>query len=75
MKNKQHAQALGLCAHGENNGGAKLTEIDVWDIKGKLATGKFTKISLAREYGVSRYAIYRIAGGSHWKHLNSDTLQ
>jgi len=24
---------------------------------------------------VPGYAIYRIAGGSHWKHLNSDTLQ
>jgi HNH endonuclease/NUMOD4 motif len=65
-ENKQHASRMGLCASGERNGGAKLTRQQVDEIRGKLKSDYGNKIALAREYGVSRYAIYRIDAGTHW---------
>ena len=51
---------------GETNGGAKLTEAQVLDIR--LRKGQ-TQVELAREFGISKTQICNIRNGKRWKHL------
>lgn len=51
---------------GEKHGNAKLTEQNVRDIRSRAAAGA-NKHAMAREYGVSNYAIYHAIHG--WKHV------
>jgi hypothetical protein len=51
---------------GESNGRAKLTAIQVCEIKVRLSMGEKQTV-LAREYKVSRYPIYAIAKGLNWQ--------
>lgn len=53
---------------GEKHPGAKLSESDVVDIKCRSVDKNSDEI-LAKEYGVSTYAICKIRLGYSWKHL------
>ncbi len=51
---------------GENNGNAKLTLVDVKQIKGLYAQGGFTYEALAALANISKSQIYRIIKGISW---------
>ena len=51
---------------GEKNGNAKLTVVDVKQIKGLYAKGGYTYESLAALSNVSKAQIYRIIKGISW---------
>ena len=54
---------------GENNGGAKLTQEDVDEIRQLYATGKYHKYSktLAVKFSVSQMTIWKIVSNRMWK--------
>ena len=51
---------------GENNGRAKITEVDVWAIREALAVGKVSAAELARAFDLTPTAIGDIAHGMRW---------
>ena len=53
---------------GSRNGGARLTEEDVREIRRRLATGE-RHYTISLDFGVSRPTITRIAHGERWNHL------
>lgn len=67
-ENQRHAYNTGLkvALRGSRHGRAKLTENDVHRIRACLSQGD-TGVSLARLFGVSKYAIYDIARGKNWR--------
>jgi DNA-binding XRE family transcriptional regulator len=76
-ENLIHAYANGLREDnrkGENNGFAKLTEIDVFQIKLMLAEGELTQKEIASMFGVSRSAIKDIKTGRTWNHVESTSV-
>lgn len=74
-ENMSHAHSNGLRpkinTQGENNGFAKLTEIEVFQIKLMLAEGELTQSEIASMFGVSRSAIKDIKTGRTWRHLQN----
>lgn len=65
--NMKHAFSTGLANNtGIKNGMAKLTNIDVLEIKEKLKS-KVSQYKIAKEYNVSRSAILKIHLGKTWK--------
>lgn len=70
---EDNVRARGLAgntARGEENGRAKLTEEDVAEIKLQLRRGTPRK-ELAEYYGVDTRAIWGIAAGRVWKHVEA----
>jgi len=57
----------GRQVRGSSHGQAVLTEAMIPDIRAALDAGE-AKLAIARRYGVSRYAIRRIAIGEGWRH-------
>lgn len=55
-------------AKGEENGGSKLSESEVLEIL-KLLEGGLSQKELSEKFKMSKYAIWRIASGNGWKHL------
>ena len=64
-QNRRHASAAGLCARGERNGAASLTNVEVTGIKARLRAG-WPQAALAARYGVQKSLISRIATGECW---------
>lgn len=60
----------GTTLYGARNPCAKLTEIQVQEIRTRCITEKITHRELARQYGVSRSLISRIVSREIWNHLN-----
>lgn len=58
----------GLQSRGDRHPGAKLTSLDIPEIREK-SRGGMTIRSIAREYGVSRNAILQIVRGRSWTHI------
>lgn len=56
-------------AKGERNGGAKLKETQVKEIRHRFAQGDITKKQLAREYNVGESTVGRIIKRTHWTHI------
>lgn len=54
---------------GENNGSAKLTEIEVLEIRRLYATGKYSQRQLGKIFGVSKTTIKEIVNRKKWKHI------
>ena len=54
---------------GSTNGVAKLSEYQVIEIRDLLAFGQSQR-AVAQQYGVSQYAIWRIAAGQGWRHVS-----
>jgi len=70
-ENLNHARKNGLLdIRGEKNGLAKLTELDVIEIKKMLKNKKLTHKEIAKKYSVSRSRVTSIKSGTTWKHLN-----
>ncbi len=66
--NQRDKAKKGRAAKGESNGAAKLTPIIVREIHRRLRSGEMKSV-LAREFGVTRTAIYYIAKGKNWRHV------
>jgi hypothetical protein len=54
--------------YGVKASNVKLTEKEVWEIREKLQNG-VVGTRLAKDYKVSKGAIYAIKNGSNWKKL------
>lgn len=54
---------------GEKSPMAKLTEVEVVEIKKMSGTQKFTQTFLAQKYGVGQDEISRIVNGKRWAHI------
>lgn len=68
-KGRRKHVAESLCRiYGSKNGGARLTENDVIEIKKRLSVGEQQK-RLAIEYGVGRATIWDIAHGKTWSNF------
>lgn len=65
-ENKRHASQLGLCAHGERNGSAKLTAAQVLSIREEVTNGYRNGAEVARKYGVCKSTVNRILRGKNW---------
>ena len=58
---------------GSNNESAKLDELQVRQIKRRLARGETAK-SIAKDYSVTHYAIWAIRSGKTWSHVSVDDV-
>jgi DNA-binding XRE family transcriptional regulator len=56
-----------LNTQGEKNGFAKLTEVQVRQIKQLLAKGKSTQKTISSQFNISRETISSIKNGRRWK--------
>lgn len=61
----------GTILYGARNPCAKLTEIQVREIRARCITEKITHRELARQYGVSRSLINKIVRREIWNHLTT----
>jgi hypothetical protein len=68
LENKMHAIKNGINVR-ENNGRAKLSNIDVLSIRSIYATGKFTNTEIAFYFNVSKVLIGLIVRNKVWKTL------
>lgn len=61
---------------GSSHGRSKFTEDDIRSIRKRLAadSGASNVLMLAKEYGVSKTAIYHIKRGDRWRHVPDGTL-
>jgi len=60
-------------AQGEQSSGAKLTAIQVQEIRDRYEQGRSTYDSLAREYNMGRSAIWKILTFKSWRHIGGHT--
>lgn len=67
--NKNDSVRQGRHAHGERNGGAKLTEVNVRYIRFLWETRAVKQPDIARAYDVSLPTINRICRGAYWKNV------
>lgn len=69
QENIKHANLTGLrdCVRGSGSGRAKITEAQASEIRQLIATGRSHR-SLAREFGVSRTAVFSIQHRITWRH-------
>ncbi len=63
--NTQHP---GMCPLGEAHGNAKLTLMQVLEIRSRYEAGEHGLSALAAEFGVHKVTIWRIANRREWKH-------
>lgn len=71
-QNMMHAQRRGSLqnqARGENNGGSKLKELDVHEIRRLYKTGDISQRRLSRMFRVGATQIGRIIRRQKWKHI------
>lgn len=64
---------LAAQAHGTEKGTAKLTDVQVLEIRAKLAGGVQGKV-LAAEYGVGKATISVIKNAKSWRHLSTEPV-
>lgn len=65
-QNTHHAMRMGLLPRGEKHYNAKLTRIDVTQIRAHF---RGNADELARMFGVNRCTIHRVVNRHSWKHL------
>lgn len=68
VQNVQHATINGLMTRGNAHGMAKLTEIEVLDIRRRYAGGE-KQMTLASEYNVHFSTIHLIVKRKKWRHI------
>lgn len=69
VDNTRQRETDGRGVHGERHYRHKLTEVQVLEIRGRYATGEWSQIELAREFGASSCSIADVVHGRTWKHL------
>lgn len=68
-ENSIHAIKTGLTPIGQNSTSAKLNDQQVMEIRSKISTGKYSCMTVAKEYGISDSTVEKIVDGRLWKHL------
>lgn len=68
-ENINHAIKTGLTPIGQESSSAKLTNQQVMEIRSKISTGKYSCMTVAKEYGISDSTVEKIVDGRLWKHL------
>lgn len=68
-ENAQHASENGRTQQGEKNRGAKLTEMQVIEIRRLRKESNIGPSALGRMFGVGRNTIRECVNGKTWKHL------
>jgi hypothetical protein len=68
-ENEADKVRFGTSNMGEKHGMAKLTEVDVRDIKGLLHQDAMTQTAIAKQYHVDPATISNIQRGINWKHV------
>jgi hypothetical protein len=63
------SETMSEITKGEKNGNSKLNEKQVLEIRKKYSTGKYTYLSLSKEYKVSNITIRKIVIRELWKHI------
>ena len=61
--------ADGTSNKGDRNPSAKLTEVQVVEIRHRYASGSISLRALADEYGVAKTLVYDIVRGELWTHV------
>lgn len=71
LENTSHATKLGLMLRGERNAAARLSEEEVRQIRSLYIFGSHEAgtRAIARQFGMSQYAIHRIVSGQTWTHI------
>jgi hypothetical protein len=67
-----YSRSFNHASRGENHAHAKLSVSAVKDIKARFVSKQATQTQLAREYGVSQNAIWRIVHGVTWNDGGQD---
>jgi hypothetical protein len=67
LENSRHAVLYGLMPKGERAGAAKLTEVQVREIR--AAEGSLSHAGIAQRYGITATAVWRILRRQTWKHV------
>lgn len=68
-ENMNHAVKNKLMAYGVKSGRSKFKPKDIREIRQKYNYWKYSTYKLAKEYGVSQGAIFKIIKGINWKYL------
>ena len=68
-KSAEHRQKIGAAQRGGTNHHARLTEVQVIEIKRRLAAGGETLFAIGRDFGVHEVTIHNIKSGKSWGHL------
>lgn len=75
-ENLAHARRTGLRNdRGVDNGRAKLTDEQVWEIRGRYQRGVTRQVDIAADYGVDQGTISRIVRGAGWRHHHGTSAQ
>jgi hypothetical protein len=65
--NPAHLEAVSLAENVRRSPRCKLTNADVVSIRGRIDRGEVSNKAIAKDFGVTRQAIYRIRKGLMWK--------
>jgi hypothetical protein len=65
-ENEADKMIHGTSNQGEGNGRAKLTVVQVAEIRRRYAAGGITQAALGREYGVAGVTIHDVVRGRNW---------
>jgi hypothetical protein len=68
LENLADMKAKGRARKGERHLGAKLTEADVLEARGRFAAGRSAR-SMAKEYGVDHTTLMHAIAGRNWAHV------
>lgn len=71
---EQIRQWKSIHRRGENSGTAKLTWDKVRKIRSLFATGKYTRISIGRRFGISPQSMTCILSGRYWKEITPPSV-
>lgn len=66
---RKHTENTKNKMRGENNIGAKLNDIKVKEIRQSYATGRYTVILLAKQFGVAKSTILRVLKNKAWSYI------
>jgi predicted XRE-type DNA-binding protein len=72
--NMMDASRKGRMARGERAHLAKLTSVQVLEIRRLYDSGNFTQVQLAQKFGVDKSGISRIVTRKKWSHIENQAL-
>jgi predicted XRE-type DNA-binding protein len=65
----RHTKGRNARQKGENNGMAKITEDEVFEIRRLAKTAKLSQTIIAERYGLTQSMVSRIKRGIAWRHI------
>ncbi len=71
LQNIRHNVRRGTAPKGDTHGSRKLSSSDAENIRSRAKSGE-SGASLAREFGITKGAVYHIVNGRTWKHVEAN---